>query len=294
MARFVAIDVETANARRASICQIGLVVYDNRRVVDEWSTLVNPEVEFNPINVSIHGIGRRSVASAPTLPEVFAEVRDRVAGACIASYGDFDRSAFSQAGGRYGLPALDGQWLDLLHVVKQAWPPSFTAGGWALKKVCVQLGIDLSNHHDALADARAAGSVFVRAQEHTNTWARDWLERACGAAAVADPSPVARPKPPEPNAKGPLVGTRIVFTGELSIPRGVAEAKAAALGCKSSSSVSRRTAILVVGEQDLSLVGSDGMSTKQRKAVELNAAGAGICILDGDAFAALLRQHGQL
>ena len=39
MARFVAIDVETANTKRASICQIGLVVYDNRKVVDEWSTL---------------------------------------------------------------------------------------------------------------------------------------------------------------------------------------------------------------------------------------------------------------
>ncbi|RZA22971.1 MAG: transposase, partial [Proteobacteria bacterium] len=68
MARFVAIDVETANAKRASICQIGLVVYDNRKVVDEWSTLVNPEDDFHPINVSIHGIGRRSIASAPTLP----------------------------------------------------------------------------------------------------------------------------------------------------------------------------------------------------------------------------------
>lgn len=145
MARFVAIDVETANARRSSICQIGLVVYDNRRVVDEWSTLVNPEDEFHPINVSIHGIGLRSVASAPTLPEIFGEVDKRIAGACIASYGDFDRSALSQASARYELQALSGQWLDLQHVVKQAWPPSFTADGWALKKVCAQLDIDLSS-----------------------------------------------------------------------------------------------------------------------------------------------------
>ena len=255
MTRFVAIDVETANSRRSSICQIGLVVYDNRKVIDEWSTLVNPEDDFNPINVSIHGIGQRSVACAPTLPEVFAEVCDRVTGACIASYGDFDRSAFAQAGVRYRLPALDGPWLDLQHVVKHAWPPAFTSDGWALKKVCARLGIDLSNHHDALADARAAGSVFVRAQELTDTWARDWLDRTRGAEAFADSKPQTRPKAPAPNANGALAGTRIVFTGELSIPRGVAEAKAAALGCQSSSSVSRKTGILVVGEQDLSLVG---------------------------------------
>ena len=36
------------------------------------------------------------------------------------------------------------------------------------------------------------------------------------------------------------------------------------------------------------------MSTKQRKAADLNAAGAGIRIMDGEAFAVLLRQHGQL
>lgn len=294
MARFVAIDVETANSRRASICQIGLVVYENRRVVDEWSTLVNPEDDFHAINMSIHGIGRKAVEFAPTLPQVFAEVKDRVTGACIASYGDFDRSAFSQAGVRYGLPVLGGQWLDLQHVVKQAWPPAFTADGWALKKICAQLGIDLSNHHDALADARAAGSVFVKAQEHTDTWARDWLDRTRGAVAIADTAPRTRPAAPVPNAGGILAGTRIVFTGELSMPRGAAEAKAAAIGCRSTSSVSRKTGIVVVGEQDLSLVGSDGMSTKQRKATELNAAGARIRIMDAAAFVAFLRQHGQL
>ena len=296
MARFVAIDVETANARRASICQIGLVVFDNRQVVDEWSTLVNPEDEFHPINVSIHGIGRRSAASAPTWPEIFEEVEQRIAGACIASYGDFDRSAFAQAGIRYKLNALGGRWLDPQHVVKQAWPPSFTADGWALKRVCAQLNIDLSQHHDALADARAAGQVFVRAQEHTGTWARDWLERTRHAVALPVPAsaPATRPRSPEPNAGGPLAGTRVVFTGELSMPRGVAEAKAAALGCRITSSVSGKTGILVVGDQDLSLVGHDGLSTKQRKAAELNAAGADILVLDSNAFNALLRAHGRI
>lgn len=292
MTRFVAIDVETANAGRASICQIGLVVYENRKVIDEWSTLINPEDEFSAINMSIHGIGRKAVESSPTLPEIFAEVRNRVAGSCVASYGDFDRSAFSQSGTRYGLPALDAQWLDLQHVVKQAWP-TFTTGGWALKKVCAHLSIDLSNHHDALADARAAGSVFVRAQELTSTWACDWLMRTNGLVAITDTSPRQRSVAVVANPAGVLAGTKIVFTGELSIPRGVAEAKAAAIGCQSTSSVSRKTGIVVVGDQDLSLVGADGMSTKQRKAAELNAAGAQIQIMDGEQFAAFLLQHGQ-
>ncbi|RZL87900.1 MAG: hypothetical protein EOP82_24775 [Variovorax sp.] len=84
----------------------------------------------------------------------------------------------------------------------------------------------------------------------------------------------------------------IVFTGELSIPRGVAEAKAASLGCQSTASVSKKTDVVVVGDQDLSLVGADGMSTKQRKAVQLKAAGAQITIMNAAEFDALLRQHG--
>ncbi|MDM0110076.1 exonuclease domain-containing protein [Variovorax sp. J22R24] len=292
MARFVAIDVETANSRRSSICQIGLVVYENRKIVDEWTTLVNPEDEFNVINVGIHGIGRKSIQSAPTLPEVFMEMQRRFAGACVASYGDFDRSALSQAATRYGLSTFEGQWLDLQHVVKGAWPAEFSTGGWALKKVCARLGIELFNHHEALADARAAGDVFVKAQETTNTWARDWL--GMGGATTTGGSRLRPEKVAAaiPNSSGPLAGTRIVFTGELAMPRGVAEAKAASLGCRCTSGVSKKTDFVVVGDQDLSLVGPDGMSTKQRKAAQLQAAGAPIKILDAAEFEALLRQYG--
>jgi DNA polymerase III subunit epsilon len=41
--RFVAIDFETANASLASICQIGVAVFIDGQIVDEWETLINPE-----------------------------------------------------------------------------------------------------------------------------------------------------------------------------------------------------------------------------------------------------------
>ena len=51
---FVAIDVETANADMASICQIGLVRYENGVLSKEWRSYVDPEDYFEGINVSIH------------------------------------------------------------------------------------------------------------------------------------------------------------------------------------------------------------------------------------------------
>ena len=36
---FVSVDVETANSDRASICQIGIAVFKDGKLVDEWVSL---------------------------------------------------------------------------------------------------------------------------------------------------------------------------------------------------------------------------------------------------------------
>jgi DNA polymerase-3 subunit epsilon len=64
--QFIAIDVETANSDRSSICQIGLVAFDQDGLAWEWSSLVNPECDFDANNVRIHGVRSQDVATAPT------------------------------------------------------------------------------------------------------------------------------------------------------------------------------------------------------------------------------------
>ena len=84
---FVAIDVETANPDLASICQIGIVAFENGSVQDSWQSLVNPEDYFDGINVSIHGIDECAVKLAPTSPKIFETVKNAVSGQCsIKSY----------------------------------------------------------------------------------------------------------------------------------------------------------------------------------------------------------------
>ena len=68
---FLAIDFETANWDLASICQVGTALYIDSAPVRSWGSLVNPEDDFDPINVSIHGIDEDQVRDAPTWPEVF-------------------------------------------------------------------------------------------------------------------------------------------------------------------------------------------------------------------------------
>ena len=46
---FVSIDVETANADMASICQIGIARYENSELTNEWVTYVDPEDYFDTL-----------------------------------------------------------------------------------------------------------------------------------------------------------------------------------------------------------------------------------------------------
>ena len=77
---FVAIDVETANADMASICQIGIAKFADGELVEEWSSLVNPEDYFNFINVGIHGITENDVNVGGEIELCAAELAERQQG----------------------------------------------------------------------------------------------------------------------------------------------------------------------------------------------------------------------
>ena len=63
---FVALDVETANADMAAICQIGIARFANAVMTDEWKSYIDPQDYFDGIKGSIHGIDEAVVAGAPT------------------------------------------------------------------------------------------------------------------------------------------------------------------------------------------------------------------------------------
>lgn len=96
---------------------------------------------------------------------------------------------------------------------------------------------------------------------------------------------------PNQNASpdSPLYGKRIVFTGELSISREQAMRLAAEQGAILRTVVSGKTDFLVVGQQDMAVVGAGGMSTKEEKAHLLNDLGKGhIQIIDETQFRELV------
>ena len=280
MLTFNAIDVETANADRASICQIGVIHVRNGEIADQWQTLVNPEDWFDPWNVAIHGITEGHVKDSPTLPDVHAELRSRLHDAVLVSHTAFDRVACERAMTRYRLEELEVTWLDSARIARRAWPER---AGYGLKSIARDLGVSFQ-HHDAQEDARAAAEIVLRACAATETDIAAWLGQVEHSMLPLSTSSAKR----EANGEGTLRGETVVFTGALVIPRREAAAMAAAAGCEVANGVTQRTTMLVVGTQDKTKLNGYEKSSKHRKAELLVERGADIQVLSESDFHELM------
>ncbi|MCQ4323156.1 exonuclease domain-containing protein [Stutzerimonas stutzeri] len=284
---FVAIDVETANANMASICQIGIVEYQNGSLVSEWKSYVDPEDYFDGMNVSIHGITEKTVVGAPTFSAIAETLRSMLDGKVTVCHTHFDRVAIGQAFRKNNAVELSCRWLDSAKVVRRAWEEC-AAQGYGLSAVSKRLGYKFQ-HHDALEDAKASAHILIRACEERGLDVEGWLSRV-GRPIVPNSGGSVASIRREGNPEGELAGEVLVFTGALGISRQEAANIAASIGCQVGPSVTKKTTMLVVGDQDISKLVGHEKSSKHRKAEELIAAGAPMRIIGESDFMELVKQ----
>lgn len=277
--KFISIDVETANADLASICQIGIVTFQDEKIVEIWETYINPEDEFDFMNISIHGIDEHTVMKAPTFPNIFQDVRLRLEGQVVVSHMPFDRIAIGQVIEKYKLSTFTCDWLDSAKVARRTWT-EFAYSGYGLKNLSEMLGIEFK-HHNAAEDARAAGEILLKATQETSININDWFDRVKRPIFI---QPYREKIKREGSPDGHLYGEVVVFTGALTIPRQHAADLAANSGCQVNPSVTEITTILVVGNQDVRRLAGHEKSSKHRKAEMLIEKGNNIRILTESDF----------
>lgn len=285
--RFVVIDVETANPDMSSICQVGLAVYEDGKRVEGHSLLINPEMGFSEFNITIHGITPEQVKGKPNFKDVLPDIQRIIGNDIVASYGHFDRTAMAQACYWHNCELTVSAWLNLHPVVRRAWPGEAAKDGVALAKTAKRLGVNLVNHHDAKADAIAAGEIFLKAIEVSGIGCHEWLSRVAKPLHLGDWNE-RHVSTYEVNPEGALLGEGIVFTGALCMTREQAREAAAQLGCTPLSGVSKKTTMLVVGDQDIRYLRGSDKSSKHRRAEELIQKGHPLRILGESDFMAML------
>jgi len=262
--RFLAIDLETANADRSSICAIGAVLFEDGEPAREWYSLVDPEDYFDWINVEIHGIDAEQVRGVPKFPDAFESIVSMGSTGIAVSHTSFDPVAIRRATEKHRCQPWDVAWLDSAQVARRAWPERFAASGYGLASVAEFLGIKFQ-HHNALEDARVAGQITCQAVEASGLPLEQWLDRVC------------KPISPESsnatrldgNPEGPFSGESITFTGALVVPRREAAEMAARVGFNVLSGVSKKTSVFVVGDQDARKLHGHSISSKHQKAQDI-------------------------
>ena len=273
---FVALDVETANADMSSICQIGIACYNEGSLSEEWKSYIDPEDYFDAINVSIHGIDESTVKGSPKLCDIASQIYKYLDNQVSVCHTHFDRVAIRQAFDKYEIRHPNCTWLDSARVARRAWE-DFAWKGYGLHSVCKYLGYDFA-HHDALEDAKAAGHVLITAINRSGLDIDGWLKRV---EQPIDPSLTSTDQAiqRDGNPEGPLYGEVLVFTGALDIPRREAADMASKIGCQVESGVTKKTTMLVVGDQDIKRLSGHEKSSKHRKAENLISNGQSIRII---------------
>ena len=160
--RFFALDVETANHDRASICQIGIACVRPDNTIETWVTYVDPQVDHWAFTY-LHKIDGKTVRGAPRFHEVLPMLSETLQGRVVYQHSGFDRSAITAACRASGIPEPVWDWQDSVQVARRAWPALKGNGGHGLASLKVHLGLSFT-HHDAGEDARAAAEVVLQAE----------------------------------------------------------------------------------------------------------------------------------
>ncbi|WP_207429461.1 3'-5' exonuclease [Pedobacter sp. SYSU D00535] len=152
---FTALDFETAQGKRHSICQIGMVLVENHRIVDRFSVLVKPPDNFYSYhNTLVHGISAETTRNSPNFAQVWPHIRGYIADQNLVAHNSaFDVSCLQQTLAYYRLTVPEFR----AHCTYKIY-------GQKLDRLCADHGIKLQ-HHDALSDATACARLFILHQQ---------------------------------------------------------------------------------------------------------------------------------
>jgi DNA polymerase-3 subunit epsilon len=166
---FLALDLETTglDPSRDEIISIGLVPLRGGRLElgRGLGLQVRPEGAVGADSVAIHGLTDSAVAEGQPLATALERLLEQLSGrVLLAHYAPFelaflDRACRAVYGGRFAAAVVDTQWLEHRHRQRRGQP--VRAADLRLDAVRKAWGLPPHRAHDALADAVAAGELFL-------------------------------------------------------------------------------------------------------------------------------------
>ena len=156
---YAIIDVETTGGKAAKhrVTEVGIVIYDGEKVIDKFQSLINPQTRIPAGITELTGITMEMVADAPKFHEVARKIVEITEGRIFVAHNsrfdyDFIREEFRRLGYTYMRKQLC-----TVRLTRKTFPG---LRSYSLGNLTKHFGIQLDNHHRALADAEATTELL--------------------------------------------------------------------------------------------------------------------------------------
>lgn len=156
---YVIIDIETTggNPKNSKITEIAMYKHDGENIIDEYITLLNPEINIPPFIVQLTGISDEMVQNSPKFFEIAKDIVEFTEGCIFVAHNvAFDygviRHEFKSLGYDYRRPHLC-----TVRTSRHLIPGHES---YSLGKLSRKLGIEITSRHRAGGDALATAHLF--------------------------------------------------------------------------------------------------------------------------------------
>lgn len=301
---FVAIDFETATFDRNSICEVGVSRVSNGEVVENKSWLIQPPGNrYCEFNICIHGITPDDTRNSPTLKDAWGDILPYLEGKVVVAHNTaFDMYVLRDSLLEEDIPFPNFAFFCSCRLSKKV----VDCYSYTLPTVCEALGVDFGLHHRAQSDAEGCARVFLECVKRSGSVSFSELQEKYNFRCGRFSDKYFRPQlanhgshrsgynydvknivgdPDKLDEGNYFYGKEVCFTGKCQYAvRKQLLQMVADVGGVPVDSVTKHTDVLVVGQQDYRVVGEDGMSSKQEKAIKLKDQGHDIEIISESDF----------
>ncbi len=153
------IDIETTGqaSKTGKITEIAIFIHDGFKIVDSFSSLINPECYIPDFITRLTGIDNEMVRSAPRFYEVARKVVEMTSDTIFVAHNvSFDYKFIQEEFNRLG---YDYQRKTMCTVkMGRKYLPGYRS--YSLGKLCGELGISINGRHRAAGDALATVKLF--------------------------------------------------------------------------------------------------------------------------------------
>lgn len=155
---FAAIDFETANKERTSVCSVGIVVVRDGIITEMLHEYIRPVPNYYSYwATGIHGICKKDTNSAPAFPDIWKCAESIIHGLPLVAHNStFDEGCLKAVHNYYDMVYPNYTFYCTLRAARRKLPGLVN---YQLHTVALHIGFELKNHHNALADAEACAQI---------------------------------------------------------------------------------------------------------------------------------------